>query len=413
VAGVCPEVIGESAGNSGKVGSTATITIGPAAFPLGGPHEVRWSKKPIGAEGTDYIVVAKGEVPRDTYKLEITFTIPEAAYGLNYVTIQRFGREDLFSFGFNVLPDIKVSPSSGSPGAKATVNGTGFPENKDVKLSFDGKDTTLAISTNGVGSFEADFAVPDTIAGKHEFKATVENVYTGDIIASLQVSPTISLEPEHPEIGGEVTLTGCGFAATSQVSIKYDDISISSSPTDKPPTTDLNGNFSHKFKVPESSKDNHVITATDKAGNVATYGLPLEGEAPPVPNPISPAQERFGVFGSQPVIFTWTDVFDPSGVTYILEINKDNLNFFPLEPGMRKTGLTKPNCVMKLEPGTYYWRVKAIDGAGNESAWATSPYPFQVGFFSTWYLVIGGFIFVIIFIFIVRAFLRRIREYYK
>jgi hypothetical protein len=375
-----------------------------------------WSKTPIGDESTDYIVLTEGEFPRDTTKVTITFTVPEAAYGINYVQYRRNWRPEApYGFAFTVLPDIKLSPSSGSPGSKVILNGTGFPANKkEVTLSFDGQDTALAISTSGVGSFSAEFAIPNTIAGKHEFKATVESISMVDASASLQVSPKISLEPEHPEIGAEVTVTGCGFAAKSQVSIKYDDISISSSPTDKPPITDWNGSFSHSFKVPESSKDNHVITATDKAGNVATYGLPLEGEAPPAPNTITPGekQQRFGVFGSQLVIFTWTEVSDPSGVTYILEID-DNLNFFPLEPGMRKTGLTTPNCIIQLEPGTYYWRVKAVDGAGNESGWALSPYPFKVGLFSAWYLVMGGLIFVIIFILIVRAFFRRIREYLK
>jgi len=416
VEGVCPTVVGEKSDTSGRVGSTATITINAGSRTVDGPYQVFWSKTPITDESTDLIVVTKGEVPKGDTKVTVTFTIPEAAYGTNYVEFLRGWRpESPYSFAFTVLPDIKVSPSSGSPGSKVAINGTGFPANKkEVKLSFDGQDTALAISTNGVGSFSTEFAIPNTIAGKHEFKATVENVYTGDIIASLRVSPKISLNPAHPEIGGEVTVTGCGFAANSQVSIKYDDISISSVPTDKPPTTDSNGSFSHSFKVPESSKANHVITATDKAGNVATYGLPLEGEAPPAPNTITPGekQQRFGVFGSQLVIFTWTEVSDPSGVTYILEID-NNLSFFPLEPGMRKTGLTKPNCTIKLGPGTYYWRVKAIDGAGNESGWALSPYPFQVGLFSAWYLVIGGLIFVIIFILIVRAFFRRIREYYK
>jgi len=410
--------VGEKSDTSGRVGSTATITIDAKSFPIGGPYKIVWSKNPIGEEsieGVDNIVLTEGEFPKDTTKVEVTFTVPEAAYGINYVQFRRNYRpKDPYGFSFTVLPDIKVSPSSASPGSAITIKGTGFPaNNKEIKLNFDGKDTTLAISANGVGSFTTEFAIPNTIAGKHELKATIENMSIGDISASLQVNPTISLEPKHPEIGAEVTLTGCGFAAKSQVSIKYDDVSISSSTTDKPPTTDLNGSFSHSFKVPESSKDNHVITATDKAGNVATYGLPLEGEPPPVPNPISPAQERFGVFSAQLVIFTWSEVADPSGVTYILEVNKDNISFFPLEPGMRKTGLTKPNCTIQLELGTYYWRVKAVDGAGNESDWALSPYPFQVGLFSAWYLVIGGLIFVIIFILIVRAFLRRIREYYK
>jgi len=415
VEGVCPTVVGEKSDTSGRVGSTATINIDAGSQQIGGDYTVVWSKTPIVEGSTDYIELTKGKFPRTTTAVTVTFTVPEATYGTSYVQYRRFSRpESPYGFTFTVLSDIKVSPSSGSPGSKVTIKGTGFPANKDVKLSFDGKDTALTISANGVGSFSAEFDIPNTIAGKHEFKATVENISIGDISASLQVSPAVSLEPAHPEIGGEVTLTGCGFAATSQVSIKYDDVSISSSTTDKPPTTDLNGSFGHKFKVPESSKDNHVITATDKAGNVATYGLPLESEPPPAPNTITPGEkeQRFGVFGSQLVIFTWTEVSDPSGVTYILEID-DNLSFFPLEPGMRKTGLTKPNCVMKLEPGTYYWQVKAIDGAGNESAWALSPYPFQVGLFSAWYLVIGGLIFVIIFILIVRAFFRRIREYYK
>ena len=408
--------MGEKADTSGRVGSTATITIDAGSQQIGGPYKIVWSKTPIGEESTDYIVLTEGEFPRDTTKVTITFTVPEAAYGINYVQYRRNWRPEApYGFAFTVLPDIKVSPSSGPPGSKVILNGTGFPANKkEVTLSFDGQDTTLAISTSGVGSFSAEFAIPNTIAGKHEFKATVESISMVDTSASLQVSPKISLSPEHPEIGAEVTVTGCGFASKSQVSIKYDDISISSSPTDKPPITDWNGSFSHSLKVPESSKDNHVITATDKAGNVATYGLPLEGEAPPAPNTITPGekQQRFGVFGSQLVIFTWAEVSDPSGVTYILEID-NNLNFFPLEPGMRKTGLTKPNCVIQLEPGTYYWRVKAVDGAGNESGWALSPYPFKVGLFSAWYLVMGGLIFVIIFILIVRAFFRRIREYLK
>jgi hypothetical protein len=380
-----------------------------------GPYRILWSKKTIteeSVEGKDYFVLAEGEVPSRDTKATVSFTIPEACYGTGYVQFLRKWRpESPYGFSFSVVPDIKVSPTSGSPGAEVTVNGTGFPaNNEDIKLSFDGKDTNLEISSNEMGSFSADFAIPYTIAGKHGFKATVKNIFLGDIITSLNVGPTISLEPEHPEIGAEVTLSGCGFAAKSQVSIKYDETSMADSPT-----TDETGNFSHKFTVPESSEDNHVITATDKAGNVATYSLPLEGEVPPTPNTISPGekQNRFGTFGAQLVTFAWTDVSDPSGVTYTLEVNRDNTLFFPLEPGMRHTGLTKPGCTMRLEPGTYYWRVKAVDGAGNESDWAQSPYPFQVGLFSTWYLVVGGLIFVVIFILIVRVFFRRVREYYK
>ena len=289
-----------------------------------------------------------------------------------------------------------------------TVKGTGFPpKNDEIKVSLDGKDLSLVTLTNDLGSFTSQFTLPDTMAGNHELRAYNDNLSFGDITANFQVGPAIELQPEHPDIGSEVTLTGWGFAAKSKVSVKYDNSVVSNSPT-----TNDTGNFTEKFVVPETSADTHVITATDKAGNVATFGMPLEGTPPPAPNPISPIEQRFGWFGAQPVVFSWTDVSDPSGITYVLEVDR-SLRFFPLEPGMRKTDLTDPNTVMNLEPGTYYWRVKAVDGAGNESAWSLSPYPFQVGFFSGLYLAIGALIFIIIFIFIVRAFFRRVREYYK
>jgi hypothetical protein len=356
-----------------------------------------------------YTVVSKGEYARDTKNITVPFTIPEAAYGTNFVQFQRNWRPDNpYGFSFSVVPNLAVTPPSGIPGSTVTIKGTGFPaKNQDIKVSFDGNDINLSILTTALGSFTSDFTIPDTMAGNHQFKAIDEVTSCGDITANLQVSPTVSLQPEQPEIGSEVTLTGRGFASRSKVSIKYDDIVVSNSPS-----TNDTGNFSEKFTVPESSGNKHVITATDRAGNVATFGLPLESTKPSVPTPMSPVDERYGWFGSQPVIFTWSEVSDPSGITYTLEVD-NSLRFFPLEPGMRKTGLTKPNCVMTLAPGTYYWRVKAVDGAGNESDWSLSPYPFQVGFFSGLYLAVGAFIFLIIFIFIVRAFFRRVREYYK
>jgi hypothetical protein len=358
---------------------------------------------------TCFVILEEGDFPRETKKVTVSFTIPEAAYGTNFVQYQRFGRDSTYGFSFLVTPNIIVSPSPCTPQSTVTVKGTGFPaKNDDIKVSFDGVDTGMSVYTNDLGTFTGQFTVPDTIAGNHQFKAYDEGLSFGsDITANVQVKPAISMQPEHPEVGSEVTVSGRGFAGKSLVSIKYDDAVVSNSPT----TTDT-GNFTEKFTVPNSSADNHVITAKDKAGNVATYGLPLESTPPQTPTPISPVGQRFGWFGSQPVLFTWTPVSDSSGITYVLEVDK-KLTFFPLEPGMRKTGLTDTSTVINLPPGTYYWHVKAIDGAGNESDWALAPDSFQVGFFSGIYLAIGALLFVIIFVFIVRAFFRRVRDYYK
>jgi hypothetical protein len=292
-----------------------------------------------------------------------------------------------------------------APGTQVTIKGTGFTANSEIKLAFDGKDTNQALKTNSLGTFSTTFNVGNIMNGRHEFKAHVPDLYGVESIASMNVGPVITLEPDTLTVGADVVLTGRGFAASSAISVVYDDNVITSSPT-----TDTNGTFVYTFKVPPSPKAEHTLVATDKAGNKATYGMSMETKPPAAPNPVQPRGERFGWIGSKVVKFEWTNVTDESGVIYTLEIAKD-LNFFPLEPGMRKTGLTKPNCLVNMPPGTYYWRVKASDGAGNDSPWTLSPYPFQVGFLSLPYLIVGGLLLVLILILIIRAAFRRVSEY--
>lgn len=382
------------------------LTLVSGAFPLRGGYTVVWSKTPISDE-TECVVVAEGTLDEGTMELTFSFTIPEASYGTNYIQFRRDYRpEDPFGFVFNVKSAMKVSPSPASPGSTVTIKGTGFTADGDIDLSLDSNAIDMDIEANELGSFTAEFTIPDAIAGNHNFEAVAKSTSLAKATASFEVVPGISLEPELPEIGGEVTVTGFGFAASSDISVKYDGIMMANSPQ-----TDALGNFTYAFNVPESAEAEHEIVVTDGAGNTATWGVPLEGAAPEGPNTISPRGQRFGWFGSQVVTFTWTDVDDPSGVSYILEI-ADNLNFFPLAAGMRKTDLTQPACITTLDPGTYYWRVKAVDGAGNESQWTLSPYPFKVGLFSVAYLVISGIICLLVFLFIIRAFFRRIKEFY-
>ena len=386
---------------------------------LDGPYQLLWSRTPI-TDDTEYVLLAEGEVERGGTQVEITFTIPEAVYGLNYVQFRRQYRpEEPINLIFNVTPSVTVSPSSVSPGTKVTVTGTGFTDEDVIELSFDGEDTGMDVITNEVGTFTAKLTIPDVIAGAHTFQVLAESLYNVKGEVNLEVVPGITLAPELPEIDDEATVTGRGFAASSEITIEYDDITVASSSgngsngsdEDNPLSTDATGKFSHVFKIPESSEVEHEITAIDEAGNKATLSLSLEGNPPSAPAPTLPEGQRYGWFGSQEVEFIWQEVSDPSGVTYTLEVG-DNLNFFPLAPGMRRLELTEPRCRLNLEPGNYYWRVKAIDGAGNEGEWAISPYQFRVGFFTVWHVVIGVLIFISAFVLLIRAFFRRIREYY-
>jgi hypothetical protein len=393
---------------AGIVGSTATLSITSSGFYIDGAYNIAWCPNATFVPEKT-IVLKKGEAPPQAMSVTDSFTVPEAKYGIYYVEFYRDSRPDEkpVVLQFNVKPRLEVIPPQAVPGAKVTVKGTGFPAGDDGSISYDGKTTDLKIETNDVGTFNAEFVVPDTIAGDHKFVANSAKLFTDSASATMKVVPGISIDPQKPDIGTDATVTGKGFAAKSVVQIKYDSTSVADSPT-----TDDNGIFSYTFKVPDSSNKTHKVTAEDGAGNSITLSLALETAPPSKPTPVSPKAERFGwLGGNEAITFSWTPVSDVSGVTYNIEVG-ENLTFFPLKPGMKKTGLTEPNCTLNINAGTYYWRVQAVDGAGNESEWTMSPYAFNVGFFSTWLLVVAGLVCLLIFILLLRAFFRRLREYY-
>lgn len=383
------------------------MSISSNAFPIDGDYKIMWSDKASFEDGT-YLVLKEGTVPRNNYTVTDTITIPEAKYGINYVRFWRYNRDDSVTFQFDVKPKLEIIPAQAAPGATVTVKCTGFPPGDEGVVTLDGKPTTIVPVASITGTYSADFLVPETMAGDHKFVANTPRLFTDIAQGYVKVIPTVTVSPEQPDIGAEVKVTGRGFAAKSTVQIKYDNVSVASSPA----TSEL-GSFTYVFKVPESSAapTRHTITVQDASGNKATWGMTLEGQAPPRPTPQLPKNERFGWMGAQEVVFAWSAVSDSSGVIYTIEVAED-LNFFPLKPGMKKTGLKEPSCTLKINPGTYYWRVQAVDGVGNEGEWAISPYPFRVGYFSMWMFVGAGIVCLALFALLVRAFFRRLREYW-
>jgi len=109
----------------------------------------------------------------------------------------------------------------------------------------------------------------------------------------------------------------------------------------------------------------------------------MESTPPPVPEPILPETD---VKAATPVHFTWEEVTDKSlPVIYTLQVAVDD-DFTIASIIREKKGLIDPEYTLteaeKLEPRKketpYYWRVKAIDSASNESAWST-PTSFYTG----------------------------------
>jgi hypothetical protein len=119
-------------------------------------------------------------------------------------------------------------------------------------------------------------------------------------------------------------------------------------------------------------------------------GLPEESDTPAKPILSSPANSsRVGFIGKQALTFQWTVVTEFSGVSYKLQITSDpsfvNLTISEVS-GLTETSYTLPQG-QALPYGTYYWRVKAIDSAQNDSGW-TAPHSFQVGLMPLWTFIV-------------------------
>jgi hypothetical protein len=396
--------------SSGPTGSQVIISISSGAYPLDGKYEVWWSKSPTMSDDPTTVKVGEGWNERLKQSVSMTVSVPEATGGTNYFHFIKAGRtEQMLNFAYQVTPSIIIKNDQLSSLSTATMVGTGFTANDDINLFIDGEPLAAdtAIKTDKIGSFSGDVPIPQLASGTHVIKATAKKMYNQEATTRFKLAASIKVEPGIPVVGKTATVTGYGFSANIEVSIKFDSAVVTSSPT-----SDKAGCFVYNFTVPETSEIRHTLTATDKNGNTAVWELPVENNPPSTPTPVSPTSDRLGIMGAQGVTFTWMPAKDDSGtVLYSVEV-ADNMNFFPLMPGMRRTNLTDTTVTMNIEPGTYYWRVQAVDPSGNKSKWALSPYAFQVGLVNFWAVVGASLVLLVIFIFLLRAFIRRVRGYY-
>jgi len=162
---------------------------------------------------------------------------------------------------------------------------------------------------------------------------------------------------------------------SSQISVTYDDIEVASI------AADTKGNFQTTFDAPVSKAGEHAIVVTD---GITTRQLVfvMESTPPKVPTVLAP---EVGAKAKAQAYFDWEDVFDPSlPVVYNLQV-ATNRNFTTTI--LEQVSLTESQYTLTKEErlnstgsdSPYYWRVQAVDSAGNQSDW-TSIMPFYVGF---------------------------------
>jgi len=342
-------------------GTGTTVTVSGTGF--GNRVEVT-----IYFNNTDMDISGDDETDRDG-SFEVIFDVPVLGPGTYYVEAEDED-DNTDKVKFAIAASASLSQTSGYAGTEVTVSGTGFKVNKPITITFaDVKVTTspASVTTDSKGSFSAGFNVPSSASGTYKVKIS-DGVNTDEadftVLTSASISPVTS--PASPGyVGTELTVSGVGFTVGRTVTIKFDDTQVDTA-TVKP-----DGTFSATFKVPTSQHGEHTITATD--GTITNqFTFTMEEAAPPIPAPLKP---EMGSKAEAEAYFDWEDVTDPSGVTYTLQIASDE-DFTSIV--LEKKDLTDSEYTItegeKLKPvsekAPYYWRVKAIDGASNESEWS-------------------------------------------
>ncbi len=338
-----------------------------------------------------------------------SFTIPNSTKGGH--TIDASGAstkaDEVPDLSFIVSSAVTVKPASGAAGDTVTIAGCGFGGNESgITITLDGNVVKSDITANNEGCWNSSMTIPQIVGGNHTIDAYGSSTTSSEVAdTKLAVVSNLKLDPAEGNVGSNIAISGSGFGANKELTLKYDNTELVTKYT-----TDDKGNFRTSFVAPKSEGGKHNITATDADGATATAAFNMETTPPEVPQIISPKEGgRAGLFDNVRPTFEWSAVTDPSGVSYSLQISsqsdftttllsKDNL-------AESKYTLTESEALAR---GTYYWRVKAIDGASNDSGWSPST-EFKAGLMPLWLFII---IVVIVAVLLVRLFffLRNMRK---
>ena len=337
------------------------------------------------------IDIASGNSKTDTEgDFKCTIIIPEGVAGDHQIVV-RDESGNMPKATFSLEPKVTVEPTSEMPGNIVRVRGFGFAKKEYLTITLNGKEvatTPTFVQTNSLGSFNANLHIPndapigtsiiaakDNTLNEAEAQLTISTTPEIEPTAGMNLSPITSLiSPGHA--GMELVVDGTRFTANTTVTVT---LSNGKPVTLAETATDADGNFSVEFTVPPIVAGSYTITASDGSNNMTSVFV-MESESPIMPVPLSPKVTSTAEAKTR---FDWEGIDDPSGMTYVLQIGTDAAFTNIL---LEKKGLTNSEYTLteeeKLESvggdNPYYWRVKAVDGAFNESDW-TPAGQFYVG----------------------------------
>jgi hypothetical protein len=312
-----------------------------------------------------------------------SFNVPASASGTHEVKASDGTNED--GQAFAVSATASISQTGGYVGDEVTFSGSGFQAQKPIIVTFYNEDVATA-STDIYGNLSLSFTVPPLAAGTYLVEVS-DGINTKEAYFEIRTSASISpvtsaASPGH--VGTDITVSGIGFIAGRTVTISYDGTQVATA------TVNTDGTFSATFKAAVSTGGEHSVIATD--GTITQQlAFLMESTPPSTVYPQLPLMDsklekwRFDWCGdATDLTKEVTDLSLP--ITYTLQVATEE-DFSLGSLVLEKTGLTESEytiikeerlkSVSKETP--YYWRVKAIDAASNESQWSGTG-SFYVGF---------------------------------
>lgn len=182
-----------------------------------------------------------------------TFKIAEQPAG--WCQIWAYDETNVAWVMFTVIPSVEISKTSGYVGEEVSLNAYGLAEKREVTVYFDGKKVAVG-QTNEKGTANGlTFKIPKSCRGKHTI--TVDDGKNESQETSFLVHQRFTMTPKSGPPGTEVTVSGTGFAASTDVIIYFDDKDVTLAPTDD------TGSFTATFRVPKAAGGMHSIKADD------------------------------------------------------------------------------------------------------------------------------------------------------
>lgn len=235
---------------------------------------------------------------------------------MHYTTIQKISSSAIvILFLLVLLASVKFSPVSaqsitraptnGAVGTSVTITGTAFLPNSLARVFYDGLQVGNA-TTSGTGGFKVIFAIPSSTAGVHNILAT-DGV--NSIPTTFTVTSSMTRAPTSGIVGTTITLTGYGYAASSTITVKWDGLTLVTTPATV--TTDSAGAFVATILVPVGEPVSHDIVASDGTNSVTvTFTLTRGIVLSPTTGPVGTAVQIIGsgFLASNPITITFENV---------------------------------------------------------------------------------------------------------